>query len=148
MAGLRDSLDRFRRAGTPGAAARSGVPADRAAEAAAELEQVLARFADTQAECRRLRTDAAREADRIRLDARARASQLVANARARATAVRAQAAAAEQSRGDTDSARVVTDAQHHARAVRIAAEQRTAGLVERMVSLVRGVGSDAEELSP
>jgi hypothetical protein len=40
-----DFLRRFRPAGTPEAAARAGVPVDRAAEAAGELEPVLALLA-------------------------------------------------------------------------------------------------------
>jgi hypothetical protein len=62
----RDILQRFRPAGTPGPASSSGVPADRVAEASAELEPVLALLAETQAEVSRIRRDAEREAEQRR----------------------------------------------------------------------------------
>ena len=46
MARARDFLEWFRPSGTPGAAARPGVPADRLAERSAELESLLALLAD------------------------------------------------------------------------------------------------------
>ncbi|HKA69890.1 MAG TPA: hypothetical protein VKG85_12320 [Actinomycetes bacterium] len=94
MAGLRDMLDRFRRAGTPGPAGRAGVPVDRAAERAAELEPVLALVDPTSVECEWIRTHAAADADRIREQAATRAANLVATARGQAAGVRAEAATA------------------------------------------------------
>ena len=65
----RDLLQRFRLAGTPGAPAAPGVPADRVAEVSAELEPVLARLAAAEQEAERLRTGARDEAARRIRDA-------------------------------------------------------------------------------
>ncbi|CAL2057002.1 protein of unknown function [Streptomyces murinus] len=85
---LRDFLERFRPTGTPGASA-AGVPADRTAERAAELEPALARLTDAQQEAERIRAAARRTAEALRRDAAREAEQIVAAARERAPAVRA-----------------------------------------------------------
>ncbi|MFD1659217.1 hypothetical protein ACFSL4_13640, partial [Streptomyces caeni] len=77
---LRDLLARFRPTGTPGAAA-TGVPADRTAERAAELEPSLARLTEVQREAARIRAAAEREAGTIRRDAARQAAEIVAAAR-------------------------------------------------------------------
>jgi hypothetical protein len=86
----RDFLERFRPAGTPGAAARPGVPADRSADAAAELTPLLVLLDDTQDEAQRIRREAADRAEEIRRAAQRQANQIVARARAEAEVVRAQ----------------------------------------------------------
>ena len=48
MPDLRDFLSRFRPAGTPGAAARPGVPVDRVAEREAELQAQRAEIKEMQ----------------------------------------------------------------------------------------------------
>ena len=59
MPRARDFLARFRPVGTPWcAAASAGVPADRVAEAGAELEPLFAMLADTEAEIDRVRASA------------------------------------------------------------------------------------------
>jgi vacuolar-type H+-ATPase subunit H len=136
MLGLRDALDRFRRAGTPGPAARAGVPADRAADLAAELGPVLARLDRTQAECGNLRDRAIDEADQIRLEARQQATRLVADARRGADAVRAQAAAAEQDRSEAAGADVMAQASRRAARIRSVAELRMPVYVARVVELL------------
>ncbi len=93
MPQARDFLDRFRPAGAPGAASRAGVPADRAAELARELEPVLALLAGTDAECGRIIATARQEAEQIAGRAREQAAALAADARPRARA--AQDATAE-----------------------------------------------------
>jgi cell division septum initiation protein DivIVA len=82
----RDFLDRFRPVGAPGAASRAGVPADRAAELADELEPVLALLAGTDAECRRIIATARQEAERVAERAREQSAALAADARRRARA--------------------------------------------------------------
>ena len=62
----RDFLERFRPAGTPGAAAQGGVPADRIADTAAELEPVFMMLDDVHAEAARIRRCAVEHADAIR----------------------------------------------------------------------------------
>jgi hypothetical protein len=89
----RDFLERFRPAGTPGAAARGGVPADRTADTAAELAQLFLILDDVAAEAARIRRGAVEQADVIRLDAGRQAAEIVADARAQAEAARAEAAA-------------------------------------------------------
>lgn len=91
---VRDFLQRFRPAGAPGAAARSGVPADRVAELEAELAPVFVALAATEAEAAALRQEAAEEADQIRADAKRAADATVTEARMRADAVRQAAFAA------------------------------------------------------
>ena len=134
--GLRDTLDRFRRAGTPGPAARAGVPVDRDAERASELEWVLARLADTQAECRQIRSAGAQAAAAVRRRARERAASIVADARNRADAVRADAAARARAASEGESARLITEAEGRASAICAGAEQRMSNYVERVVALV------------
>ena len=94
MSPVRDFLQRFRPAGTPGKAAAAGVPADRARDLAAELEPVFSLLAGAEAERARILTEAGRDAGRIRDGARRRADDMVAAARQRAQAARADAAAA------------------------------------------------------
>jgi hypothetical protein len=136
VAGLRDMLDRFRRAGTPGPAGRAGVPVDRAAERAAELEPVLALLAPTIAECEWIRTHAAAEADQIRDQAVAQAANLVATAREQAAGVRAEAAARARRHGDAESAGLAAEAARQADAVRARADARMPDCVARVVGLV------------
>jgi cell division septum initiation protein DivIVA len=106
MAWPGDFLNRFRPAGTPGAAARAGVPVDRAAEAAAELEPILALLAEAESASATVRERAQQDAKDIREQARARADSLVAEARARADGERATAAARARARGQAESARL------------------------------------------
>ena len=86
-------LDRFRPAGTPGAAGRPGIPTDRSADAAAELAAVLALLDDVQEEAARTRQVAADRAQEIRRSAHRQAAELVAKARDDAESVRAQSEA-------------------------------------------------------
>jgi hypothetical protein len=63
MAGARDFLERFRPSGTPGAAVRRSVPADRLAERSAELELLLALLAEMETEVAQIRAAAQQGAD-------------------------------------------------------------------------------------
>ncbi|MGQ4420037.1 hypothetical protein ACN6LA_007802, partial [Streptomyces sp. SAS_269] len=107
---LRDFLERFRPTGTPGAAA-VGVPADRAAERAAELEPALARLTDVQQEAARIRVAADEAAEALRRDAAREAERVVADARERAPEVRRRAAAPvlEDARREADDVRAAGD---------------------------------------
>jgi hypothetical protein len=140
MPALRDALDRFRRAGTPGPAARAGVPVDRVAEAAAELEQVFTALADTQSEGRRIRADAARRADEIGREAQQRATQRVADARGRAKSARAEAAATERVKTDAEAAKLSADAARQVARIGAVSGERMPGYVVRVVNLVLGAG--------
>ena len=66
MSPVRDFLQRFRPAGTPGKAAAAAVPADRARDLAAELEPVFSMLAGAEAERARILSEADSDAARIR----------------------------------------------------------------------------------
>lgn len=107
-----DILDRFRPAGTPGAAGRPGIPVDRSADATAELTAVLTLLGDAQGEAARTRQAAVDRAQEIRLNAHRQAAELVAKARDDAETVRAQseADALREAGADEDDMRRQTEA--------------------------------------
>lgn len=142
MAWPGDFLSRFRPAGTPGAAARAGVPVDRAAEAAAELEPILALLAEAESACAAVRERAQRDAEDVGERARARADGLLAEARARADSERAAAAARARARGQAESVRLTGRAERRATARHELAEQRMPGYVDRVVAMVRTAGEE------
>lgn len=147
MSPVRDLLQRFRPAGTPGKAAAAGVPADRARDLAAELQPVFASLAATEAECRSIVSLAERDSQRIRAEARTRANDLVAAARERVRSVRADAAAAVLARAEAEADAALRGAEREAQAVRAGAVQRMPSYVSRAVHAVRmlseGVADDA-----
>jgi hypothetical protein len=138
-----DFLNRFRPAGAPGAAAPAGVPVDRAAEAAAELEPILALLAEAESAGAAARERARRDAKDVRERARARADGQVAEARARADGERAAAVAGARARGQAESARLAGQAERQATDRRELAERRMAGYVGRVVTMVRTAGEAA-----
>jgi len=109
----RDFMDRFRPAGTPGAAGRPAVPADRSADAAAELTAVLVLLDDAQQEASRIRRAAAERAEEIRRDADRQAAEIIAGARRGADTVRLQseAEAVREAEAATDDMRASTEAE-------------------------------------
>ena len=109
----RNMLDRFRPAGTPGAAGRPGIPADRSADAAVELTGMLALLDDAQEEAARTRQAAIDRAQEIRRAAHRQAAELVAKARDDAKTVRAQseADALREASADEDDMRGQTEAE-------------------------------------
>ncbi|MFZ5869263.1 MAG: hypothetical protein ACOYXW_01825 [Actinomycetota bacterium] len=137
MARSRSLLERFRPAGTPGAAAKPGVPADRVAELSAELEPVLALLADSVDEASSIRAAARRDAERIRREAAERAQALVAQARRDAEAERAEAAARMAERAEAESAQAVTAAEDEAAAVRRRGAERMSEYVDRVLAELR-----------
>jgi len=139
MPPLRDFLARFRPAGSPGPAARAGVPADRTGELAAEVAPVLARLDDTGAECERLIAQARREAEQIVAAARSAADAIAADAAERAEAVRAQAAQQVLATARKQAARATQAATQQAAQTRELARQRTPALVGRIVGTIRHV---------
>jgi hypothetical protein len=135
----RDFLERFRPAGTPGAAAQGGVPADRIADTAAELEPLFLILDDVAAKAARIRRGAAEQAEVIRQDAGRRAADIVAEAWARAETARAEAAA--QARAATVTEDIGTDAARRAELddlqARVAA--RMPDYVEKVVVTARAL---------
>jgi vacuolar-type H+-ATPase subunit H len=128
--------------GTPGAAARAGVPVDRPTEAAAELEPILALLGEAESASAAVRERVRQDAEAIGRQARARADGLVAEARARAGGERAATAARARARGQAESARLTGQAERLATARRELAEQRLPGYVGRVVAMVRAAGEE------
>jgi hypothetical protein len=133
----RDILQRFRPAGTPGAASGAGVPVDRVAEASAELEPVIARLGEAQQEADRLRADAQVEAERRRQQAAEQGRALVAAARRQAEAERADATLRAARHGEAQAAAMRTAAEHEADEVRRRSAARLPIFVDRVVADVR-----------
>lgn len=142
MSPLRDFLQRFRPAGTPGKAAAAAVPADRARDLAAELEPVFAMLAGPEAERARILSEADGDARRVRDEARRRADDMVATARARAQAVRAEAAAAVLARAEATADAALRAAEREAQAICERAAQRMPGYVSRAVRAVLTLAGD------
>jgi hypothetical protein len=137
MPRARDFLARFRPVGTPGAAVSAGVPADRVAEASAELEPLFAMLADTEAETDRIRASAdQRIAESHRLAAE-RAADVLAQARLRADAERADAAAEARAVADQEAAQQLAAAAAEAARIRQAAEERMDAQVAEIMGAVR-----------
>lgn len=132
MAGVVDLLGRYRPAGAPGPAGAAGVPADRRESVAAELAPVFAALAEVEAECDRLRRDAARAAAGREAAAAEQARMLVARARDEAAAERAAAAV----RVREDTAAEVAQLQANAAAEAEEARRRSARQLPQLVSLV------------
>jgi len=133
---LGDILRRFRPAVTPGPAAPSGVPVDRAAEAEAELAPVFAALAPAVAEARRILDDAQAGADRRRRAAAETVQETLAAGRAGLEAERADAASRRLGDATTDRAAFETAAAAEAVRVTTAAEDRLAGLVAAVIDAV------------
>jgi vacuolar-type H+-ATPase subunit H len=142
MPQLRDFLARYRPAGSPGAAARAGVPADRSGELESEVAPVLALLADTEAERERLITQARRDAEQIVAAARSAAATIAADAGQHAETVREQAAQQVMVRARERAARTAEDARQQAAQTRELARQRIPGLVSRIVGTIRQLDVD------
>ncbi|MGW2512243.1 hypothetical protein ACWC0A_23135 [Streptomyces scopuliridis] len=134
MAGFRDFLMRFRPVGLPGPAAAGGVPADRSAELAAELEPRLALLQETEAEARRVREQAAEEAARRRELAERTAAKIVEQARGGAQRVREQSAARIRDATEAETAALLAAAERDVAALRDRVERRMPALVDRVVA--------------
>lgn len=137
MAGLRDILDRFRPAATPGAPGRRGVPVDRAAERESELAPLFAVLAETEQAAADVRRRAVAEADRVRRDAQRHAETLVADARTRVEAVRAGARANAMASVDREREQARLATRHVTEQRRRRAAEKTPALVARAVALAR-----------
>jgi F0F1-type ATP synthase membrane subunit b/b' len=137
MPRARDFLTRFRPVGTPGAAASAGVPADRVAEADAELEPLFAMLADTEAEVGRIRASAdQRIAESHRLAAE-RVTEVLAQARLSADAERADASGRARAVANQEIAHQLAAATAQAARVRQSANDQMDAQVAEMVAAVR-----------
>ena len=130
-------LDRFRPAGTPGAAGRPGVPANRS-DAAAELAEVLALLDDAQQEAARTRQAATDRAQQIRRAADRRAAELVAKARDDAERVRAQSEADALREADADEDNMRSETEAEIARLRQQADERLAQDADTVAAAARG----------
>lgn len=137
MPTARDILRRFRPVGTPGPAAPPGVPADRAAELARELQPVFDELAAAQEEAGRIRLEATAEARARRERAAAVAADGVASARRDAAGLRAAATTDALRRAGEEGTAGHAAGQGEAEAVERRAAQRLPAMVERVVAAVR-----------
>jgi len=133
---LGDILRRFRPAVAPGPAAPAGVPADRVAEAEAELAVVFAALAPTVAEATRLVEEATTEAERRRHAAHQEAQRMLGDATARLDAVRSATTTARLA--ELDASRAALEAATRAEVGRLAlvAEECLPGLVAVVIARV------------
>jgi hypothetical protein len=141
---VRDLLYRFRPAGAPGAASAAGVPVDRGADLAAELEPLFAQLADTEDACTAIREQARGDAERIRARETERARGIVAAANARTQAERAAATAQLRQRAETESSALLAAAEQEAAAVRERAAEQMPAYVAQVVASVRGLLGEDE----
>jgi vacuolar-type H+-ATPase subunit H len=137
MASARDLLERFRPAGTPGAAAPAGVPYDHAAALEDELRPVLALLSPTEERCTTRVQEAVASADQIRADASARKAALLAKARLQAEVARAEAAEGLQRRSDEEAAAEMEQAAKAAGEVRARARHRLPEITARVLAATR-----------
>jgi flagellar biosynthesis/type III secretory pathway protein FliH len=137
MPQLRDFLSRLRPAGTPGAAARAGVPTDRFRELEAEVVPVLALLDSAQAECEQIAGQAKRDADDIVAAARSEAAAITADGGRRARAARDEAARQIMAAASDDCAAMVAAAERQAVRIRTLAAQRMPAMVSRAAGEIR-----------
>jgi F0F1-type ATP synthase membrane subunit b/b' len=147
---LGDYLSRFRPAGAPGAAARAGVPADRAAEASAELAPVLARLAETESECNRIVAQAHVQALGITDGARAEAAAIRASGKQRAQAARAKAADAVIVAARAEAAEITRAAAELAASRAGPADEDIQNLIRTAVRMVQSMpdSEPGEDVTP
>lgn len=134
MPSVREFLERLRPSGTPGAPSAAGVPVDRVAEVAAELQPVFDALDSVQADAERIRQQAAEQAKRLREDGNERAQSIAADATQRASAERAAAAAAVEARREMVVHGILDTAHLRADDIARSAEERMpafAGEVQR-----------------
>ena len=135
----RDFLERFRPAGTPGAAAQGGVPADRTAEMATELEPVFMLLDDVHAAAARIIRRAGEQADEIRQDAGRQAAEIVARAQAQAGTARAEAAVQSRALTAAENTRMEAERDRELEELRARAETRMPDYNDRVVAAARAL---------
>lgn len=142
VAGLADILRRFRFHGVPGPPGALGVPADRAAEVARELEPVFAALDGAQRRARHLVAAAESDAAHLRSEGIEQARRIVAEARAGAGRARADAAASHLALAATVRARMVAAARSESDRIGDVTAERLPvtcrSLVERVLTSLAG----------
>jgi len=144
MVRVRDVLHSFRPAGTPGAAGAAGVPADRGADLAAELEPVFAQLAGTERECAGIAARAGQAAATVRAREAERARSTIAAARARMDAERAAAVAQMRPNALAKSTAAAVAAEREAAEIRRHAVEHMGSYVDLVVVSVGRLIDDAQ----
>jgi regulator of protease activity HflC (stomatin/prohibitin superfamily) len=134
---VRDLLDRFRPAGAPGAPSAAGVPADRYAAAAAELEPVFAELSAVVWRCEEIRQEAIAAATRRETEAEDHARAMIARARAQSEAERASAAATLREQAAQAASRALDNAEADAGEIRRSGDARRDALLDLVLERVR-----------
>ena len=137
MPRARDLLQRFRPAGTPGAAARRGVPEDRVAGLSAELEQVLTLLSGSVEQARRIRDSGRTAAEQRRRTAIEQAQALVSAARDQGEPIRAEAATRISRTAAREAAADLANAKDTASELRRRGAQRIPDLADQIAAEVR-----------
>ena len=135
MPSVREFLERLRPSGTPGAPSAAGVPVDRVAEVAAELEPVFTALDEIQARATRMRDEARAAAAERRERGREQARSILDEASRRSGAERAEAAAAVKARSAAVVQGILEAAQSDAEQIRATAAQRMPGFGEDIANL-------------
>jgi hypothetical protein len=133
MPTLRELLNRFRPAGTPGAPGGAAVPADRAAELAAELAPVFEALRDTLAEADAIRSESVRRAATHRAESAATAARILADAHRTTDSERAAGYATARAGGEAAAAALIEDGRRAAESVERRVGTRMPGLVSDVV---------------
>ncbi len=139
---IRDLLQRFRPAGTPGAASGAAVPADRVAESAKELAPVFDELAGTWAEAASLRARASEQATGRRRAAAEEADRIRSAARMAAEAARTDAFSEARASAQTANAALVDRASRQAQALRDQAEMRLPTYVAQVVETALRIAAE------
>ncbi|WP_454857475.1 hypothetical protein [Promicromonospora soli] len=148
MLTLRSFLERFRPAGTPGAAAQRGVPADRAADQTAELEPLLALLDDVESTAASIRHDAVADAARRHTEAAQEAAAIVARAHGSADAARAEVTARVRREAQDEASAAVAAGEERVAALRARVTARMPAYVDRVVDEVRMLVRELAEPTP
>lgn len=133
-----DFLSRFKPAAAPGSASRAGVPADRAAQLAAELDPVLGMLRPTRERCATIAAEGEQEAARIARQAADRVAAIAAEGAERAAAARDAAAGEVVSAAQAHAAAEFSAAVQSARSRPMPDEADVAALIRLAVGLVTG----------
>ncbi|MHB8275330.1 MAG: hypothetical protein ACYDC9_11300, partial [Dermatophilaceae bacterium] len=144
MVRVRDVLHSFRPAGAPGAAGAAGVPADRGADIAAELEPVFAQLARTEHECVDIAVRAGQTAAKVRAGEAERARATLAAARERMDAERAAAVAQMRPNALANSTAAAVAAEREVVEIRRRAGEHMGSYVDLVVASVGRLIDDGQ----
>lgn len=133
-----DFLSRFKPTAAPGSASQAGVPGDRAARLAAELDPVLGMLAQAHERCAAIRADGEQEAARIARQAAARVAAIASAGLERAAAARDAAASEVVAAAEAAAAADLGAAVGSAGSRRPPDEADVAALIRMAVGLVTG----------